>query len=289
MANAILLGRLGQEVTDPEEESFLLFCQSIPSQNLGFVDRTASTLELTVAGKDVMIYQSPAVLVSSRQGGTTGAVVWKITPHFANWIASPQNVLFNTNALSASSTVVELGCGVSGLNATALAPMIGYYIATDQDYVLKLLKQNISENIPSRKGKNLTTKSNITATSLDWELNVIDDDILSTIHPHANRPTYSPGIDAIIACDCIYNDTLIAPLVSTFASLCHVQASSRTYPTLCIVAQQLRSSDVFEAWMKAFHMQFRVWRLPDALLTPELGEGSGYVVHVGVLREQSVS
>ena len=54
-------------------EAFLLFSQSIPSQNLGFVDQTAATLELSIGDRDLSIHQSPTVLASQRSGGTTGA------------------------------------------------------------------------------------------------------------------------------------------------------------------------------------------------------------------------
>jgi len=52
-----------------------------------------------------------------------------------------------------------------------------------------------------------------------------------------------------------------------------------------VVAQQLRSHAGFEAWLKAFQGGFRVWRVPDEMLVDGLKEGSGYVVHVGVLRD----
>ena len=85
------LDSLGEEVSDPEEgkslrssknslhwltvltESFLLFSQSIPSQNLGFVDRKATVLEVTINDRDLTIHQSPTILSSNRGGGTTGA------------------------------------------------------------------------------------------------------------------------------------------------------------------------------------------------------------------------
>lgn len=54
-------------------ESFLLFSQDLPSQDLGFVDAKATTLELTVADEDMTIHQSPTLLSSNRAGGTTGA------------------------------------------------------------------------------------------------------------------------------------------------------------------------------------------------------------------------
>ena len=54
-------------------ESFLLFSQDLPSQNLGFVDPKATCVEISVAGKDYSIHQSPTLLSSDRAGGTTGA------------------------------------------------------------------------------------------------------------------------------------------------------------------------------------------------------------------------
>lgn len=69
----MLLETLGEEIDDPETESFLLFSQSIPSQNLGFVDSKATLLELTIGDRDLSITQSPTILSSNRGGGTTGA------------------------------------------------------------------------------------------------------------------------------------------------------------------------------------------------------------------------
>jgi hypothetical protein len=51
----------------------LLFSQSIPSQNLGFVDSKATSIDITVGGRDLTIHQSPTILSSTRDGGTTGA------------------------------------------------------------------------------------------------------------------------------------------------------------------------------------------------------------------------
>ena len=90
MAFSHLLLKLGNEVEDayegqqqtetvicmkrkPPSESFLLFSQAIPSQNLGFVDPKASSLEITVGDQSLDIQQSPSLLSSDRAGGTTGA------------------------------------------------------------------------------------------------------------------------------------------------------------------------------------------------------------------------
>lgn len=54
-------------------ETFELFAQELPSHNLGFVDSKSSVLELSIAGRDITLHQSPTVLASNRAGGTTGA------------------------------------------------------------------------------------------------------------------------------------------------------------------------------------------------------------------------
>jgi len=221
----MLLEALGEEIDDPGTESFLLFSQSIPSQNLGFVDSKATLLELTIGDRDLTINQSPTILSSNRGGGTTGAVVWKITPLFARWITST-NFLFKLGILDRESAVLELGCGISGIIGLSLAPLIG------------------SGN-DSRK-----------------------------------------SFDAVIACDCIYNDALISPLVQTCVDACTLRVADdpAKKPAVCIVAQQLRSSEVFEGWLNEFHKAFQVWRLPDEELIAGLKSDSGFVVHVGILR-----
>lgn len=118
----------------------------------------------------------------------------------------------------------------------------------------------------------------------------------------------------MIACDCIYNDALIEPLVQACVDTCQLRererkahrdgddttttASAQTNSgageaeslgnvegkTVCIIAQQLRSDQVFEGWLTAFKESFRVWRVPDEVAGVGLRGGEGFVVHVGVLR-----
>jgi predicted nicotinamide N-methyase len=289
-------------------ESFLLFSQSIPSQDLGFVDSKATTLELSIGGHDLIIHQSPTVLSSNRDGGTTGAgtefairiiwcanifpVVWKVTPLFASWISASSNILFRYELVDANSTVLELGCGISGIIGLTLGPQVSEYILTDQQYVSKLLNQNLEENkiqINSAKHKSRTNKSkkqkassttNIHFQTLDWET----DEVTSSLSKSGNHL----GFEVVIACDCIYNDMLIKPLVQTCIDACNLRrpdpAVGEIQPTIVIVGQQLRSDEVFESWLKEFHKSFRVWRVPDEHLADGLKSDSGFVVHVGVLR-----
>ncbi|KAL2834284.1 hypothetical protein BDW59DRAFT_137642 [Aspergillus cavernicola] len=349
------LTTIGQEVEDAEEESFLLFSQDIPSSNLGFVNSRATTLDITIHDQDYTIHQSPTLLSSSRAGGTTGAVLWKITPVFAEWIsATSSNPLWTHSLLTPSSAVVELGCGISGLTALTLSPLITHFIATDQEYVHRLFRQNLECNPPSRprihlsskgtttssnsKGKRQSTKAsskinpsssssgsssgsgsgsgihpNITFTSLDWELDHPETlkqsiSIHPTQPPNPKQPNSKDmdddgeeedkGFDILLSCDCIYNESLIAPFVRTCAEISRLRpictpltssdsgkaTKTRQQPTICIIAQQQRSPDVFEAWLAETMKYFRVWRVSDELLGQGLSGGSGYLVHILVLR-----
>ncbi|KAB8201424.1 hypothetical protein BDV34DRAFT_170862 [Aspergillus parasiticus] len=288
------LTSIGEEVEDAEEECFLLFAQDIPSANLGFVDSRATSVDVTIHGQDYTINQSPTLLSSSRAGGTTGAVLWKITPLFAEWITTQTNPFWTTTILTPTSTVLELGCGISGLIALALSPKITHYIATDQEYVHRLLRSNLESNAssqhpkskagshrkPSKHGPNhnkTAQKStpNITFTTLDWET---DDPALlkDSIATNGGNPGREDrGFDVLISCDCIYNEALIAPFVRTCADVCRLRAvygpekelgEGEMRPTVCVIAQQQRSPEVFEAWLRETMR-------------------SGYLVHVLVLKD----
>ena len=229
-------------------------------------------------------------------------MVWKITPLFAEWLVSEDNILSKTSTITSNSTVLELGCGVSGILALSIRSRVHRYVATDQEYVFKLLKQNLDSNAthsstpkananPPTKRKaaaqlrETTHASNIEVLALDWESSDL-----------SNLPTVlrssvdeDPLVDVILACDCIYNEALTEPFVRTCAELCRLPDSNdtnsfRQKPTICVIAQQLRSHTVFENWLTVFMRTFRVWRVPDMLLTEGLRSGNGFIVHVGLLK-----
>jgi len=260
-----------------------------------------------VAGVDLTIHQSPTLLLSNRAGGTTGAVVWKITPLFAAWLASPDNVFFATSALSSASAVLELGCGISGITGLVVGPKVSRFVLTDQSYVSRILDENLEENSHlllrpaaaaaprSRRSRSLksqgasaepsTPERAVCFIPLDWETDQVTR-LLTGSAP-------CKAFDAVIACDCIYNEALIEPLVQTCVDACKLRSASASdhdgavaeRPSLCIVAQQLRDPDVFETWFRSFSHHFRAWRIPDHLLTEGLRSNSGFVIHVGILRE----
>ena len=291
MALHSLLTSLGPEIADPEEETFLLFTQALPfAQSLGFVDDKATHLDLTIAGRHLTITQSPALLSSNREQGTTGAVLWKITPLFAEWIACRRNPFFQAGVLNANSVVLELGCGISGIVPLVLASHVGRYLATDQGYLFKILRTNLQENRPTMQKKRHRNSphalkamdDNIDVVALDWETSSVPS--LPSILPHD-----ASGIDVVIACDCIYNESLIQPFIDTCAEICRLRRSSEILdekPTFCIIAQQLRSDIVFETWLSAFLKSFRVWRVPDDVAGDGMSERSGFVVHIAVLIDE---
>ncbi|KAM5348343.1 hypothetical protein ACJ41O_008167 [Fusarium nematophilum] len=309
-----LITLLEPEVEDPEEETFLLYAQPIPSLNLGFIDPRAPSVDVSIAGRDFTIYQSPSVLSSSRAGGTTGAVLWKISPSFASWLASPSNPLFVSSILGDdpwAASILELGCGISPLSALALAPRVGRYVLTDQPYVQRLLQRNIDENLPSAIGSGASTpagrprrkrggngngnrhghghatpsKPSIRFTTLDWETDQVT--------PSITGSSEVQSFDAVVACDCVYNYALVSPFVQACVDACRLRTVDPAFadaeaqrPCICVIGQQLRNDEVFQSWLETFHASFHVWRVPDCALPDELRSTAGFVVHIGVLRDE---
>ncbi|KAJ5214212.1 hypothetical protein N7449_001381 [Penicillium cf. viridicatum] len=301
----------GEEVIDVDEESFLLFAQDIPSNNLGMLNPRAPSVEISINGNEYTIHQSPSLLSSHRAGGTTGA----------EWIANPSNPLWTTSLLSQTSTVAELGTGISALVSLVLAPSVRHYIATDQEYVRKLFRTNLDANASvgvsssnsKAKGKSKGSKSsksksnstakpvdNISFTTLDWETDqaaslkecMDSDDVHGQDEEEGEE---DKGFDLLLSCDCIYNEALVAPFVRTCAEICRLRpayvASSEEprphrKPTVCIIAQQQRSPDVFETWLRETMREFRVWRLSDDVLGEGLKSGSGYLVHLLLAKDK---
>ena len=190
--------------------------------------------------------------------------------------------------------MLEVGCGVSGLVGLAMAPRVGRYIATDQDYVLKILRRNLEENGSSPKppkgrkhgGKSTSVGASPAVVSTTMEAMLLDwEESLVTSLPGVLGENGLDNFDAVVACDCIYNEALIGPFVRTCSELCRLgNGVEHGRPTVCLVAQQLRSPEVFEAWLLEFHKMFMVWRIPDELLN-DLKDNPGFVIHIGILRD----
>lgn len=166
-----------------------------------------------------------------------------------------------------------------------MAPLLRHYVLTDMDYVLKILRGNVQQNathgrppkptkVRSAMHSRLDSNSNVAIMALDWER-----DDASSITSQLGQ---EQAVDLLIACDCVYNEHLVEPLVRTMREICKENADSK--PTTVLVAQQLRADAILQAFLTAMVSDFNVWRVPDHRLPPSLGSSSGYVIHLARLR-----
>ncbi|KAM6520896.1 Ribosomal protein lysine methyltransferase [Fusarium solani] len=283
---AALIDQLEPEVEDPEEgethavyskasvtelgiETFLLYSQPIPSLDLGFIDSRAAHLE------DI----PPA------------------SPHGSHPLPTLYGPPPRAPPRSLSSAAAS-----PPLSALALAPRVARYVLTDQSYVQRLLQRNIDENLESALGSSGTStptgrsrkkrgghahpvsKPSINFTTLDWETDEVT--------PSLTGSGKVRSFDAVVACDCVYNYALVSPFVQTCVDACRLRSADDAFtgddsrPCICVIGQQLRNDEVFESWLETFHASFRVWRVPDDALPEDLRSSAGFVVHVGVLRDE---
>lgn len=268
-----------------------MFSQDIPSNNLGFVDATADTIEIEIAGHDYTFHQSPGLLHSNSAGGTTGAVLWKVTPRLAAWLASFPSILSDLHALHPGSVVVELGCGLTGLIGQVLSQYVQRYILTDQPSIVRHLKSNLLDESPREKTSGTKSKKKratstgkhavLEVMALDWEKDAATN-LKASLLADAN-------IDLLILCDCVYNEYLVKPLVQTCVDTCRLGSGGDGVgdgnPTVVLVAQQLRSDAILELFLETMIKHFEVWRVPEERIAADLGPNSGYAVHLAILRE----
>lgn len=258
MANLNRLEEVNLETLD--EHVFELFSLRNPetSHGLGFIDR-ANNISISIGSHDFEVRQSLSMLNSKTESSTTGAVVWKVAPIFAEWLwkkGTPFDVL-----LTPGTTILELGAGIGGVLPSVLAEMVDSYIVTDQSHIIKLALANIENNTQPR------TKSKIKCFTYDWEHK---DSCVSFVD--LIRGLGSKGV--VVATDTIYNEYLIPHFV---------QAVSHTVETMgpgshVLLAQQLRDGEIFEGCLRAFLVAgFHVFSVPEHHLSSELG--NGFAVH----------
>ena len=261
---------------DPIAETFLLLSQEVPAQTLGIIDKAAANLEVNVHKQTFDIQQSPALLCSGREAGTTGAVLWKITPMVANWLCCTDNFLWKHGWLKNNSTIMELGCGISGLVPLSMASLLadGLYILTDQQYMMKQLGKNVTANRHLNRRKTSHQGLDIHTMTFDWET----DDVANVSRLLESKKRH---LELILACDCVYNEYLIHPFVDVCHRLCALRRNASKQTGL-LVCQQLRSQEVLQTWLEEMLKEFVVFRIPFENLPEDLQRG--YVLHFAVLR-----
>lgn len=128
--------------------------------------------------------------------------------------------------------------------------------------------------------------SNAFFMPLDWETDSPELLKQAASSNSSSRQSEDPGFDLVIACDTIYNDALIQPFLDTCADICRLRptlnqkVTDAKAPSVCLIAQQLRSPEIFTSWLRTALQQFRVWKV-------DLGEESeGYILHLLTLRDE---
>lgn len=144
----------------------------------------------------------------------------------------------------------------------------------------------------------LRGRGNVSVLEVDWETTAPESIIahLQAASRDEGEAGYEPSLSALIATDCVFNPAIIDPFVDMLAALSSPSPSSPALddganerPVICIVAQQLRSPDVFSDWLEAMLRKFRVWRVEETELCWGPGEArmvasEGYVVHACLLK-----
>ncbi|KAG7813677.1 hypothetical protein KL921_001223 [Ogataea angusta] len=243
-----------------EDHVFEMYVEHAPpeSAGLGYLSRT-DEVRVAVGDDEYVVQQSVSAFNSSNRDGTTGFVTWSTSQVVAEWLLRPKNAVFDAIR---SSSVVELGSGVSGLLACSVGRKCRHYVCTDQQGVMKLLKNNLRRNGGVFESSTVATENTsrrhnvprIDAVTFDWEAS----------SPEAVLELVQGYPDFIITCDTIYNPYLIPHLVRAAETLAGPQ-------TGILVAVQLRESSLLSEFLVHAVDRFRVYRVP--------GVGDGYGVY----------
>lgn len=147
--------------------------------------------------------------------------------HFPNPTSTP----FMSVEKASASKVLELGAG-TGVLGILLHQLFGTWTASDQYDNLKLISRNVKHN---GEPKNLRVEE------VDW-VDVHQEWIKAgqehTGSDAGRRKNPTEEYDLIMAVDCIYNEALIPPFVST------LERYTTTGKTIAMVVCELRSADV---------------------------------------------
>ena len=178
----------------------------VDDRRLGYVNQKTNSVDLVLPMSqiDLHIRQSVTGLSDS-----TGFVCWRAAQHFVDWLISSRMCPF---VLSSQDAVVELGSGVGAVSVSVLAPLVSTYIATDQPQLLKLLKENYSENKHCYSSK----EAKAYFEEFDWE----DPEAGSV---RVKRILNNHPVDYVLATDTVYNEYLIEPFIDSFLALMGAQ------------------------------------------------------------------
>ncbi|TFK52008.1 hypothetical protein OE88DRAFT_1629145 [Heliocybe sulcata] len=198
------------------------------------------------------------------RSGDTGSVLWQARR--VTGIALAQVLLqehyypvadrFLEPSSLRNAHVLELGAG-TGMLSVLLSPMVRRYTVTDIPALLPLIRKNVTLSFPEWPSPN-ARGSNITVEELDW--------VLLQLASSTAREKYAPYArddppDLVLVIDCIYNPSLLQPLVDT------IDYVSGSETTVAMVSE-LRAEDVIreflEAWLRV--PGWKIWSTGNSVL-----------------------
>jgi predicted nicotinamide N-methyase len=161
---------------------------------------------------------------------------------------SSQDALFSRQLLG-GARVLELGSG-TGLLGLILAPFTGHHTCTDLPELVPLIKKNILLN------GNLLSESpdRLSYDALNWndvyecpptarERLFLKGLSETCTGENMNEGILNPGFDLILAVDCVYNPSLISPLLTT------IDLYTVPERTAVLVVMELRDEDVLREFL----------------------------------------
>ncbi|KAJ9106796.1 hypothetical protein QFC20_003980 [Naganishia adeliensis] len=199
--------------------------------------------------------------------GDTGSVIWRASLFLAKQILQlhhfpvPSSTPFLRTEQASTAKVLELGAG-TGVLGVLLHQLFRSWTASDQYDHLKLIARNVKQN---------GDPENVHVEEVDW-MDIHAKWIKGkqgrneALWGFSNANGVGEDYDLVVAVDCIYNEALIPPFLST------LEYYTTKGKTIALIACELRSADVMTAFLEEWIGRggWTIYRLSDMALGDEL-------------------
>ncbi|KAI8055520.1 putative methyltransferase-domain-containing protein [Syncephalis plumigaleata] len=261
-------------VVDSYEEVFALYTVANRTEwtHNAAVNQKAALFEVDICDgvngrQHGLVFQQDRGALGNK--GITGSVIWDSSVVLAQFIA--QHVEQGLPIRGQSCIELGSGCGVVGMTCARLGANVHL---TDQASMLPLLWRNAQRNQLVRNDENATTSTTCQrnskgkSTTTTTKNRQYDSQQYGTVqvmelawedHAHLPVDIRQQTWQYVIASDCVYNEHIVTILVETMKQL------ARHPATLVLIAQELRSDTVHEAFLEQLLLSFNVWRVVPSI------------------------
>ena len=214
-----------------------------------------------------------------------GAVVWEASVLFAKYIEFGQDKNLS-NAKLLDKTVLELGCG-PGLAGISMMMKGSKVVLTDLvDVVDVVARSNVTKIFGALTSQGSGAFSDLHAPgvcALDWtnangvaeiatavttvgggesESSEVKTSESSSISGSSSGSSAPPPYDYVIACDCVFTESLIPDFVRTIRDACGPRS-------IVYVAHEIRDEDANNLFLRILREDFTVKSIPTAKQHPD--------------------